>query len=102
MEVCSWPEVERSGFRLIKVFCKMGASDDDTLMLFKTKYLIRSKLQLVLLVLVAHTGVGGAATAAEKVSFNRQIQPILSEYCYHCHGPDSATRKPKKHPLRLD
>ena len=80
----------------------MGTSDDDTLMLLKTKYLIKSKLQLVLLVLVAHTGVVGAATAADKVSFNRQIQPILSEYCYHCHGPDSATRKPKKHPLRLD
>src|SRR3989442_15677866 len=40
--------------------------------------------------------------AADKVSFNDQIQPILSEYCYHCHGPDSAARKPKKHPLRLD
>jgi hypothetical protein len=36
------------------------------------------------------------------ISFNRQIQPILSEYCYHCHGPDAATRKPKKAPLRLD
>lgn len=36
------------------------------------------------------------------VSFNRQIQPILSEYCYPCHGPDSSTRKPKKHPMRLD
>src|SRR3954468_10714055 len=40
--------------------------------------------------------------AADKVSFNNQIQPILSEYCYHCHGPDSAARKPKKNPLRLD
>src|SRR5437667_1118136 len=37
-----------------------------------------------------------------KISFNNQIQPILSEYCYPCHGPDSATRKPKKRPLRLD
>src|SRR5216683_6540753 len=40
--------------------------------------------------------------AAENISFNNQIQPILSEYCYPCHGPDSATRKPKKRPLRLD
>jgi len=40
--------------------------------------------------------------AEQPVSFNKQIQPILSEYCYHCHGPDSATRKPKKDPLRLD
>ena len=40
-----------------------------------------------------------SAGAAEKVSFNRDVQPILSEYCYHCHGPDSASRKAK---LRLD
>jgi hypothetical protein len=38
----------------------------------------------------------------EKVSFNEHIQPILSEYCYHCHGPDSGTREPKQTPLRLD
>jgi len=36
---------------------------------------------------------------AETVSFNRDIQPILSENCYHCHGPDSAARKAE---LRLD
>ncbi len=42
------------------------------------------------------------ATAAEPISFNEKIQPILSEYCYHCHGPDSGTREPKKAPLRLD
>ncbi|MEO5915659.1 MAG: DUF1553 domain-containing protein [Luteolibacter sp.] len=38
----------------------------------------------------------------EKISFNEHIQPILSENCYHCHGPDSGTREPKKSPLRLD
>src|SRR6478752_8056923 len=38
----------------------------------------------------------------EKVSFNEHIQPILSEKCYHCHGPDSGTRAPKDAPLRLD
>lgn len=43
-----------------------------------------------------------SAIAERSVSFNRDIQPILSEYCYHCHGPDSATRKPKSEPLRLD
>src|SRR5437870_11997713 len=43
-----------------------------------------------------------AAQTGEEVSFNNQIQPLLSEYCYHCHGPDSAARKPKKHPIRLD
>jgi Planctomycete cytochrome C len=38
----------------------------------------------------------------EKISFNEHVQPILSEYCYHCHGPDSGTREPKSEPLRLD
>lgn len=32
----------------------------------------------------------------EVVSFNEHIQPILSDTCYHCHGPDSGTREPKK------
>jgi mono/diheme cytochrome c family protein len=27
------------------------------------------------------------------VNFDRDIQPILSENCYHCHGPDAAARK---------
>ncbi len=34
-----------------------------------------------------------------KVEFNRDIRPILSEYCYACHGPDASTRKGK---YRLD
>ena len=38
----------------------------------------------------------------EVVSFNEHIQPVLSEYCYHCHGPDGGTRAPKEAPLRLD
>lgn len=37
-----------------------------------------------------------------QVNFNEHIQPILSEACYHCHGPDSGTREPKSEPLRLD
>ena len=32
-----------------------------------------------------------ALSSAEKVDFNSQIQPILSENCYACHGPDEAT-----------
>lgn len=43
-----------------------------------------------------------AITLPETVSFNEHIQPILSEKCYHCHGPDSGTRAPKDAPLRLD
>ena len=34
-----------------------------------------------------------------RLSFNEDIQPILSEHCFHCHGPDNGSRKGK---LRLD
>src|SRR4051794_27532300 len=54
---------------------------------------------MLLFSLPVESRAGQAGTA---VSFNNQIQPILSEYCYPCHGPDSSTRKPKKHPMRLD
>ncbi|MCW1925089.1 DUF1553 domain-containing protein [Luteolibacter arcticus] len=39
------------------------------------------------------------SAAAEEVDFATQVQPILSEYCYHCHGPDAGTREAE---LRLD
>lgn len=42
------------------------------------------------------------ASNNEPVSFNEHVQPILSEYCYHCHGPDGGSRQPEKNPLRLD
>lgn len=32
-----------------------------------------------------------ALSLAEKVDFTTQVQPILSENCYACHGPDEAT-----------
>lgn len=56
--------------------------------------------QTCLFTIIASTSLSMAAT--EEISFNEKIQPILSEYCYHCHGPDSGTRAPKKSPLRLD
>ncbi len=40
--------------------------------------------------------IAGAATGGsvpERVEFNRHVRPILSEYCFACHGPDKNTRK---------
>ncbi|MBK8093999.1 MAG: PSD1 domain-containing protein [Verrucomicrobiaceae bacterium] len=34
-----------------------------------------------------------------QIDFNRDVRPILSENCFHCHGPDAAKRKGD---LRLD
>jgi hypothetical protein len=37
--------------------------------------------------------------AADRIEYNRDVRPILSENCFACHGPDSASRKAG---LRLD
>ncbi len=41
----------------------------------------------------------GASASAATVDFTRDVRPILSDKCYHCHGPDEKGRKAK---LRLD
>src|SRR5262245_58196853 len=39
------------------------------------------------------------SSANDKIQCSRDIQPILADNCYQCHGPDPKARKAK---LRLD
>jgi mono/diheme cytochrome c family protein len=43
--------------------------------------------------------VAQGASPAGKVDFSKDVLPILSDKCFHCHGPDDSGRKAK---LRLD
>jgi len=41
----------------------------------------------------------GASRGADRIEFNRDVRPIITENCFACHGPDKNQRKAK---LRLD
>jgi len=55
-----------------------------------------SHSRILVLFALALTSTGVSATP---LTYNRDIRPILSENCFHCHGPDHRQRKGS---LRLD
>ena len=58
-------------------------------------------LQYLFLTLLAvcHASVFAVASVPAKIDFNRDVRPILSNYCWNCHGPDQDARQAG---LRLD
>lgn len=56
-------------------------------------------LRTVALVGLAFVSSLSAAATVRKVDFNRDVQPLLSDNCFACHGPDANKVKGK---LRLD
>ncbi len=54
---------------------------------------------LCCLLLVCVSWVASVEAAEPPVSFGRDVLPILSDHCFHCHGPDAKSRKGN---LRLD
>jgi hypothetical protein len=55
--------------------------------------------RLAVFAVVLNVFAAGLAKGAQAITYNRDIRPILSDDCFHCHGPDQKTRKGK---FRLD
>ncbi len=54
---------------------------------------------LLLLLVSQAVACAQAAEPQSKIDFDRQVRPILSDKCYHCHGPDAESRQAD---MRLD
>ncbi|MEX2186141.1 MAG: PSD1 and planctomycete cytochrome C domain-containing protein [Pirellulales bacterium] len=63
---------------------------------------IPSRWVLSLLVGCLSVHAAAAQTPPQRLNYSRDIQPILSNNCFSCHGPDADERKGGNDGLRLD
>jgi hypothetical protein len=65
----------------------------------KTLVVLGALVSIIITASFSCTGVGNDSSLSDKISYNFDIRPILSDKCFICHGPDGNKRKAH---LRLD